>query len=116
MAPDPTAPDPTEPTAPPLVPLDAAPEPVRDAKIEKAAPSAGEPKARAAQEDDPYTEVQVPMPEADPGAQDTGPATIGGSGLADTGLELSLLLAAGLSMLGAGLLVLGLVRRPQRRR
>jgi len=115
-APDPTAPDPAEPTAPPLVPLQAPPEPVRDAKIEKPAPPAGGPAARAAQEDDPYTEVQVPQPRVEAGPQDTGSAALGGSGLADTGLELSLLLAAGLSMLGAGLLVLGLVRRPQRRR
>ena len=110
---DPTTPDPTEPTAPPLVPVDASQEPVRDAQIEEPAPPADEPAPRAAQEDDPYTEVQVPMPDAQPAPQDTGSAAVGGPGLADTGLELSLFLAAGMSMLGAGLLVLGLVRRPR---
>lgn len=112
-APDPTAPDPTEPTAPPLVPLDAPPEPVGGAEIEEPVPPASQPKARAAQNDDPYTEVQVPMPGAEAAPQDTDSRTLGGSGLANTGLELSLLLAAGMSMLGAGLLVLGLVRRPR---
>jgi len=95
------------------VPVDASQEPVRDAQIEEPAPPADEPAPRAAQEDDPYTEVQVPMPDAQAAPQDTGSAAVGGPGLADTGLQLSLLLAAGMSMLGAGLLVLGLVRRPR---
>jgi len=93
------------------VPLDAPPEPVGGAEIEEPAAAARPPKARAAQNDDPYTEVQVPMPEAAPQATDA--PSLGGSGLANTGLELSLLLAAGLSTLGAGMLVLGLVRRPR---
>jgi len=95
------------------VPVDASQEPVRDAQIEEPAPPAAETAPRAAQEDDPYTEVQVPMPGAEAAPQDTGSTGLGGSGLANTGLQLSLLLAAGLSMLGAGLLVLGLVRRPR---
>ena len=61
-----------------------------------------------------YTEVQVPDARAATAADDgSGAASVADSGLADTGLELSLMLAAGLSMLGAGLLVLGLVRRPR---
>jgi len=113
-APDPTEPDPTEPTAPPLVPVeDAPPEPVGRAEIEEPAAPARQPKARAAQNDEPYTEVQVPMPAAEAAPQDTDSPGLGGSGLANTGLQLSLLLAAGLSMLGTGLLVLGLVRRPR---
>ncbi|MEK6230003.1 MAG: hypothetical protein AABM31_11860 [Actinomycetota bacterium] len=112
-APDPTAPDPTEPTAPPLVRLDGPPVPVGGAEIEEPAPPANKPKVRAAQDDGGYTEVQVPMPGAEADPDDSGSTTLGGSGLANTGLELSLVLAAGMSMLGAGLLVLGLVRRPR---
>jgi len=111
-APDPTAPDPTEPTAPPLVPLDAPPAPAGGAEIEEPVPPAKKPKARAAQDDGGYTEVQVPTPSAEASPEDSG-STHGGSGLANTGLELSLVLAVGMSMLGAGLLVLGLVRRPR---
>lgn len=112
MAPDPTTPDPTEPTAPPLVPLDATTPPAGGAEIEEPASPSEKPKARAAQDDGGYTEVQVPMPRAEASPEDSG-SSLGGSGLANTGLGLSLMLAAGLSTLGAGLLVLGLVRRPR---
>jgi hypothetical protein len=111
-APDPTPSDPTEPTAPPLVPLDPAP--AGGAEPDESAAPAKKPKAGAAQTDGGYTEVQVPKPGAQDSPGDAGGDTVDGSDLADTGLELSLMLAAGLSMLGAGLLVLGLVRRPRR--
>jgi hypothetical protein len=111
VAPDATDPDPAEPTAPPLVPLDASEPPAGGAEIEDPAAPGDEPRARAAQ-DDGYTEVQVPMPEAGAAPDDSGSAALEGSGLANTGRDLSLMVAAGISMLGAGLLVLGLVRRP----
>ena len=112
-APDPTTPDPSEPTSPPLVPLDASTPPSGGEKSDQPAASADRPSARSAQDDDGYTEVEVPTPGAEPGSADAGSATVDGSGLADTGLEVPLILAAGISMLGAGLLVLGLVRRPR---
>jgi hypothetical protein len=93
-----------------LVPLDARSPAVGGAKADKPAAGARGPAAQASQNDDGYTEVQVPMPEAE--AAPEGSGGLASSGLPDTGLELSLLLAAGMSMLGAGLLVLGLVRRP----
>ena len=114
VAPDPTAPDPTEPTAPPLVPLDAPAPPAGGAEIDESgvrSDKPNKPRARVAQSGDGYTEVQVPMP-GDEAAPDDSSSNSVGSGLANTGLKLSLVLAAGMSTLGAGLLVLGLVRKP----
>ena len=110
-APDPTAPDPAEPTAPPLVPLDAAPAPTGGAGDQSPPPTApGHGQRRTIRT---TQRCRCRCPRRNRRRDGSGSAPVADSGLADTGLELSLMVAAGLSMLGAGLLVLGLVRRPR---
>jgi len=112
-----SAPEPEpEPTAPPMVPVEEAGDSARPAAdpagaVEVDVPAPAAPKARPSQRDDGYAEVQVPMPGAEPVPDAAGSAATGGTGLASTGLEVSLVAAAGMSLLGAGLIMLGFMRR-----
>jgi len=95
-----------------LVPVQPAAEsPARVQADEPAQTAPAAPAAEASQSDDGYAEVQVPMPGAEPVPEAAGSAAAGGTGLASTGLELSMVAAAGMALLGAGLMMLGFVRR-----